>query len=1010
MKEDLLSGLAVEFLKEVPFMSVACYAVLAIMAAVHGIKANKKSFEVLSEDCALVVLTIGERCREGHSDVVVQHLDAVSNLLANIQRYMEKHSKMSPFQQLLKFDGVQQKTELFQRQLSAMSQSMQLALQFDHDAMTKAIQQDQAMLPALIQTLSFKMDAQTEKLETLVDINRTLQNQLAAFPETLHEMMKTMLQTKMDTIIGNSGRGLWGPAPWSVSADDVDIMWDSPLGKGSYGRIYKAVWNRREVAVKVMTEAHGRQAAEAIEREANIWFPLHDPNVLKLWRVCLNADEPFIVMPLMQGDLVSFLRRYPDMDIDARITFMAGIASGMQYLHELPNPIIHGDLKANNVLVDDRCQAQITDFGLSFIKSLSKSNTKSHTSATRWIAPEKYKRGYKPAPSADVFAFAMTCYEIITGRPPFVEEVHDNIVERWIIDGERPDRPEGVPDSLWTLITRCWDHEPTARPTFRQICEELSPFGMFQMPSSSSLDSSMKALGLGAKMPIPRGAITDDSGYETGVRPTTPSAAPAASLHRAASPSASPLRTAAPAALLHRASSLVASPLSTAAPAAPVRSDSLSLSVSSGSEVNSNADETANASGSNESPPDYEPLSDLQILIRAFPDWAAEHNIENTWFENPSITFDDDSNIVGLHLEDAKISGPFPGALCYLRNLKELWLYNNKISGPIPDEIGQLQQLSILYLDNNKLSGPIPASLSTLSELTMFSAANNRLSGEIPKEMGNLRLLSMLSLANNKLTGLIPREIGHLGALGVLNLSGNQLSGFIPSDIGNLTYLTELDLARNHIGGEIPRELSYCRALTELLLNNNQLTGPIPGSLSTLSHLQTLNISTNDLTGEIPALLGNLSNLRTLDLHANRLAGHIPSALGKLSRLESLILSFNRLLGSIPKELAFCNLKTLVLNNNQLIAPIPRELGTISSLVSLCLDNNGLSGSIPPTLGNLINLTELSLHSNKLTGSIPKELGNLTNLHELRLHGNQLSGPIPRELSYMSVSAVAGGA
>nr|KAJ3418349.1 hypothetical protein HK105_000019 [Polyrhizophydium stewartii] len=68
----------------------------------------------------------------------------------------------------------------------------------------------------------------------------------------------------------------------------------------------------------------------------------------------------------------------------------------------------------------------------------------------------------------------MTAYQIVSGKVPFAEEVHDDIVKDWIKDGERPDRPDGVPDALWSIIEECWRHEPEQRPAFRDIARRLS--------------------------------------------------------------------------------------------------------------------------------------------------------------------------------------------------------------------------------------------------------------------------------------------------------------------------------------------------------------------------------------------------------------------------------------------------------------------------------------------------------------------------------------------------------
>ena len=207
------------------------------------------------------------------------------------------------------------------------------------------------------------------------------------------------------------------------------------------------------------------------------------------------------------------------------------------------------------------------------------------------------------------------------------------------------------------------------------------------------------------------------------------------------------------------------------------------------------------------------------------------------------------------------------------------WLSSAPIgewSGVITDSDGRVIGL---HLDNKRLTGEIPAELGSLTNLESLYLSGNQLTGEIPAELGSLTNLEFLHLSINQLTGEIPAELGSLTNLEFLALGITRLTGEIPAELGDLTNLTLLSLWGNQLAGEIPAELGNLTNLEKLLLGSNRLTGEIPAELGSLTNLTYLTLHDNQLTGEIPAELGNLANLRWLRLASNQLTGCIPEGL-----------------------------------------------------------------------------------------------------------------------------------
>ena len=151
------------------------------------------------------------------------------------------------------------------------------------------------------------------------------------------------------------------------------------------------------------------------------------------------------------------------------------IAHGLQYLHD--RDIIHRDLKSWNVLLDDRLNAKICDFGLPKVKTQSQLTATMGVSAGTilWMAPELFGRRAKNTESTDVYVLGMVLYELMTHRLPFQDDLvgkrAECVVPGWLKDGERPDLPAYGNQSFKDLIEICWHQDSGARPTAEQVAE-----------------------------------------------------------------------------------------------------------------------------------------------------------------------------------------------------------------------------------------------------------------------------------------------------------------------------------------------------------------------------------------------------------------------------------------------------------------------------------------------------------------------------------------------------------
>lgn len=220
-----------------------------------------------------------------------------------------------------------------------------------------------------------------------------------------------------------------------VDESEVNIDYSKVVGRGGFGVVYEGRLGRLrgyKVAVKTLKGDFADQNMRAIfEREVNNWMGLNQTNVLPLLAVCLSP--PMMIMDLMkEGNMRQYLTKHK-WDQEKAYQLLLGVTNGMTYLHEIAG-IVHGDLKSLNVLVQTGGQAKITDFGMSKLYlqfTKTKSGTAGAIGGTAAFAAPEVWANRPAAPPADVYAFAMICYEVVSrGKYPF-EEMQNPMAVSW---------------------------------------------------------------------------------------------------------------------------------------------------------------------------------------------------------------------------------------------------------------------------------------------------------------------------------------------------------------------------------------------------------------------------------------------------------------------------------------------------------------------------------------------------------------------------------------------------
>ncbi|KAK1268136.1 putative LRR receptor-like serine/threonine-protein kinase [Acorus gramineus] len=190
------------------------------------------------------------------------------------------------------------------------------------------------------------------------------------------------------------------------------------LGRGGFGIVYRGrLGDGTMVAVKRLKEVGGVVGEKQFKTEMEMISLAVHRNLLRLIGYCVSTNERLLVYPFMaNGSVASRLRAKPPLEWTSRKKIALGAARGLQYLHEQCDPkIIHRDVKAANVLLDDLCEASVGDFGLAKLLDHGESHV---TTAVRGtvghIAPEYLSTG-QSSDKTDVFGFGILLLELVSG-------------------------------------------------------------------------------------------------------------------------------------------------------------------------------------------------------------------------------------------------------------------------------------------------------------------------------------------------------------------------------------------------------------------------------------------------------------------------------------------------------------------------------------------------------------------------------------------------------------------
>src|SRR5213082_3791489 len=243
------------------------------------------------------------------------------------------------------------------------------------------------------------------------------------------------------------------------------------IGRGGMGVIYRARQrhSRRIVAVKRVLSYHtdSHETLVRFRREAEAAASLDHPNILPIYEVSESEDGlPFFSMKFATGG--SLHEAAPSLRNEPRkcVQLMANVARAVEYAHG--RGVLHRDLKPGNILLDDRGEPLVSDFGLAKWLNANTDLTKSLTTfgTAGYIAPEQAEGAATDLTlAADIYSVGAILFELLTGRPPFLGSNALSVIRQ---ASETPapklrSLARSLDRDLETICARCLERDPRAR-------------------------------------------------------------------------------------------------------------------------------------------------------------------------------------------------------------------------------------------------------------------------------------------------------------------------------------------------------------------------------------------------------------------------------------------------------------------------------------------------------------------------------------------------------------------
>ncbi|CAH1434835.1 unnamed protein product [Lactuca virosa] len=282
---------------------------------------------------------------------------------------------------------------------------------------------------------------------------------------------------------------------WEI--DPSKLVIKSVIARGSFGTVHRGLYDGLDVAVKLLdwgeeghrTDAEIASLRAAFTQEVVVWHKLDHPNVTKFIGATMGTSELniqadnghfgvprnsccVVVEYLPGGALKSFLIKNRRRKLAFKVVMQLALdlARGLNYLHT--KKIVHRDVKTENMLLDKTRTLKIADFGVARVEASNPNDMTGETGTLGYMAPEVLN-GSAYNRKCDVYSFGICLWEIYCCDMPYPDLSFSEVTSAVVRQNLRPEIPRCCPNSLATVMKRCWDANPDRRPEMDEVVAML---------------------------------------------------------------------------------------------------------------------------------------------------------------------------------------------------------------------------------------------------------------------------------------------------------------------------------------------------------------------------------------------------------------------------------------------------------------------------------------------------------------------------------------------------------
>jgi len=266
------------------------------------------------------------------------------------------------------------------------------------------------------------------------------------------------------------------------------------LGKGGHGMVYKGiVKNNVPAAIKRCFLVDERQKKE-FGKEMLILSQINHKNIVKLLGCCLEVEVPILVYEFVPNgtlfELIHGKNRALQISFSTLLRIAHEAAEGLNFLHSYASPpIIHGDVKSSNILLDDNYMAKVSDFGASILAPSDKEQFVTMVQGTCGYLDPEYMQTCQLTDKSDVYSFGVILLEILTGQLPlklegsekqrslsllFLSAMKENNLDAVLVSHVKGQESMELLGGLADLAKRCLDMCGDNRPSMKEVSDELN--------------------------------------------------------------------------------------------------------------------------------------------------------------------------------------------------------------------------------------------------------------------------------------------------------------------------------------------------------------------------------------------------------------------------------------------------------------------------------------------------------------------------------------------------------